>query len=156
MKALSLQRSQRTPQILGLLPNYMGTKRSVRPRTVSLLANSCGKVKHDRGGQHMTFAGKFDEGLTIFGLGVCRIDNGQTSGRETLSGDVIKNVESRGRCGLVVFIISNQCSAEVGRKYLRRLKMPASECRLATPGGTDQKHERQFGYRNVHLENTPI
>ena len=126
-KSFALQSAQRTPQLLRLIPDHVRPEVSIRPIAIPLLAYLFREIENNRHGQHMELARKLDQRFARLRLHVCRIDHRQPAQREPLPRDEMKNLECFAGHGLVVFIVRNQATAEVGRQNLSRLEMRARE-----------------------------
>src|SRR5215510_5176009 len=57
---------------------------------------------------------------------------------------------------LVILVVRNQATAEVGGENLGRLKVLASEARLPAAGRADENHQRKLWNSDVHRLKTPI
>lgn len=75
----------------------------------------------------MELTRKLDQRFARLRLHVCRIDHRQPAQREPLPRDEMKNLECFCGHSLVIFIVSNQTPAEVGRQNLSRFEMRACE-----------------------------
>jgi hypothetical protein len=77
------------------------------------------------------------------------IDDGELAGSEALAGDEVEHLEGGRRRGLIIFVIGDEPPAMVGGEHLGRLKVFASEARLARAARADEHDQREL--RNGEL-----
>jgi hypothetical protein len=143
---LALQAFQATAQLIALPADDVRAEVAIGAGGVPRYADALGHVEHDRDGQHVMLTGQCDELAACVGLHVGGVDDAEPPGGQPLTDDVVQHVERiRGR-RLVVLVVGDQTTAEVGGDDLGRLEVRAGERRLARPGDTDQHDQAQLRY----------
>jgi hypothetical protein len=84
------------------------------------------------------------------GLHVGRIDHGHPSRHEALARDEVQDLEGVVGRRLVVLVVGDQATADVGRHDLGRLEVAGRERRLARARRADERDEREVGDRDPH------
>ena len=109
----------------------MGAEVPIGAFPVALVTHVFGQMQHDRHRQAMVLAGAVPPGAPSLFLHVGGIDNGQPASRKAFGGDEMQQVKGIGGGRLIVLVITNQTSAEVGREHFRGLRAsaPAWICR---------------------------
>src|SRR5579864_4878680 len=68
----------------------------------------------------------------------------------------MQHIERVAGRGLIILIVANQATAEVGRENFGRLKVLASKARLPASGRADENHQRKLWNSDVHRLKTPF
>src|SRR4051794_16895268 len=101
----------------------MRTKLTIWPGYVAVLAKPLRQIKDNGDSEDVVFASQLDERFARFGLHIGSVDHGQLAACQPLADDRAEQVECISRCRLVIFLVGDQTSAEVGGYHLRREEM---------------------------------
>jgi hypothetical protein len=97
------------------------------------LAHVFRKIENDSYRQRVVLAGELHQWLPGFSLYVRRIDDRQSTRRQSLRGDVVQHVEGVLRRSLIVLVVADQATAIVARQHFRWQKVLACKCALPGP-----------------------
>jgi hypothetical protein len=125
--SLAFQTAQRTPELLGLVANNMRSKLPIRAKSIAILAQPLGKIKDNGLGKDVELLRESDEGFASLWLNIRSINYGESSTRESLSNDLVQEIERVPRGGLVVLVVRNKRPAKVRRNYLCREEVLAGK-----------------------------
>jgi hypothetical protein len=112
-KALALEPLDRLAELLVLAAQRVRREVAVGAVGVACGADLLGDVEHDGHGQYVVRAGESDQRRSGIALDAGCVDDGESTGFESLAGDVAHNVEGGRRGGLVVFVVSDEKATEV-------------------------------------------
>jgi hypothetical protein len=101
----------------------MRTELPVGPRLIAFVAKLLRQVENNGYRQNVKLASQFNQRLARFCLDVRSVNYRETAGGQPLACDVVKHIESIVGGGLVVLIVGDQSSAEVGRQNFRGLEV---------------------------------
>lgn len=145
-EALALQVAQRAAEFAGVaLDDAAGHVGAVGAGRVAFGTHLLRHVQHDGDGQHVVLLRQLDQLTAGVLLHAGGVDHRATAGREPLARDVVQDVEGVPCRALVVLVVGDQTSAEVGGDDLGGLEVAVGERGLAGPGRTDQNDEGEVG-----------
>jgi hypothetical protein len=101
----------------------MWPKLTIWPRYIPVLAKPLRQIEDNCDREDMVFARQLDEPFARLRLHIGGIDHSQLAAGESFADDRVEQVECVSRRRLVVFVVGDQASAEVGGNNLRRQKM---------------------------------
>jgi hypothetical protein len=122
-ETLSLEPSQGTPKLLMLPPDHVPSEIATVSLSVPLPTHSLRYVEHNRHRKEVVLAGQLDEWPACLGLDIGGIHDGQLGIRQALGSDEVEDLEGILRDGLVVLVISDECTTEIGAQDLGRSEM---------------------------------
>src|SRR5258708_24048368 len=102
------------------MANTMRPKLPIRAKSIAILAQPLGKIDDDGLGKEVKLLRQSDERLASLRLDICGIDHGKSSSRESLSNDLVQEVEPVPCGGLIVLVVRNKRPAKVRRDDLCR------------------------------------
>jgi hypothetical protein len=96
------------------------------------------EVEDDRTGEVVIASREIDERFTRFGLEIGGIDNSEAAPEQSLSHDVMDQVEGIAAGGLVVLVVADEGTAGVGGDDFGRAEVAAREGAFAAPRRADE------------------
>jgi hypothetical protein len=111
---LAAEATQRAPKRSNLAADDVGPELTFRSRRVSLMADAFRKVEHDCNRQRVVLTRDVDQMFPSAGLDIRSVDHRQLPALEPFASDVMQKIESIVRGRLIVLIIRNQATTEVG------------------------------------------
>src|SRR5580704_119038 len=105
----------------------MWPKLPIRAMSIAILAQPLRKIKDNGLGEDVELLRESDEGLASLRLDIRSVDNGESSTRESLSNDLVQEIERIARGGLVVLVVRNKRPAKVRGNYLCREEVLAGK-----------------------------
>jgi hypothetical protein len=143
-KAFALQKAQRFLHLTPLLPDDMRAEVAIGAAAVSILTDPFWNIENDCYRKHVMLPCQLDERLPRFGLNVGSIDDRQQTSRKALRCDVMQKLEGGLGRALIVLVVRDEATTEVGRQRLEWLEVLSRKRRLSAPRRTDQDHQRQL------------
>jgi hypothetical protein len=156
VEALSTETPDGTAELRLLVAQDVRPELPILARSVAVSAHPLGDVEDDGHGEDMVFLGQGDETPSGLYLDVGGVDHGEAAGIEPLPGDEPQHVEGGVGCGLVVLVVTDESSTEVGGQHLGRQEMATRKGRLARSGHADQRDEGKLRDLDDHREKTAI
>src|SRR6266511_3141495 len=130
-EALPAEALQAPTQLASLIADDMGTEIPLWPVAIPVLTEALREVENNRDRKEVVFAGKGDQGRPVLALDARRVDDGQTAGLHSLSGDEVEQLEGVFRRRLIVLVVGDKAAAEVRGDDLRRQEVCSGKRRLA-------------------------
>ena len=115
-----------------------------------------GQIQHDGHWQYVEVARQINERFACLRLNVGGIDNRQLRGSQPFARDEVQDFKGIIGSRLVVFVVRHKPTAEIRRENFRGFEVLARERSTCRIRRADQGHQRKFGNRYFHRENTPI
>src|SRR6185369_11775884 len=105
---------------------------------ISILTKPIAEVKDECDRQYMKFTREFNQRFTSIRLNIRSVNYCQSPGGEPLSSDKVQSFEGVFSRSLIVFVIRDKSSTEVGGKNFGGLEILPSKRGLAAARGSDQ------------------
>jgi hypothetical protein len=144
-EAFALQAAEAAAELDQLIADNVRTKGTVGAIFVAVVTSLFGEFEDDCDGQDIVLTGQSHERLTGLGLDIGGVDHSEKAAGKALGGDVVEHFESFHGGSLIVLVVADESTAEIGGKDFGWLEMRARESGLATATGADEDDKRKFG-----------